>query len=82
MTLGIALGAGIGGAALSWSVSLGQGRAPGLQIFDLAVVGAALVGLALTATMPTQLGADSALPAISGDGAGEGGSRSRRPVAW
>jgi MFS family permease len=52
VTLGIALGAGVGGAALAWSVALGHGRAPGLRIFDGAVVVAALVGLALTSRVP------------------------------
>ena len=64
VTLGVALGAGIGGAALGWSVSLGHGRAPGLQIFDLAAVAAAVVGLGLTATMPNRLeGAPAPPPA-------------------
>jgi len=53
VTLGVAVGAGVGGAALAWSVALGHGTAPGLRAFDAAVVVAALVGLALAAaTVP------------------------------
>ncbi len=52
LTLGIALGTGLGGAALAWSVSLGHGRAPGLALFDATAVGAALVGVGVTRLMP------------------------------
>ncbi len=59
VTLGVALGAGMGGAALSWSVALGHGRGPGLRVFDVAAVAAAVVGLGLTSTMPARLAGHS-----------------------
>jgi MFS family permease len=55
ITLGIAVGAGLGGAALAWSVALGHGKAPGLRLFDSAVVVVAVVGAALTLTVPARV---------------------------
>jgi MFS family permease len=52
VTLGVAVGAGIGGAALALSIALGHGRAPGLRALDALAVAATLVGLGLTATVP------------------------------
>jgi len=52
VTLGVALSAGVGGAALAWSVSLGHGKAPGLAVFDVTAVALALVGLGLTTSVP------------------------------
>ena len=52
ITLGVALGAGVGGAALALSVSSGHGRAPGLRAVDALAAACALVGLALTVTVP------------------------------
>jgi len=52
VTLGVAFGAGVGGAALALSIALGHGRAPGLRALDAAAVVAALVGLCLTVTIP------------------------------
>ncbi|HUY23093.1 MAG TPA: MFS transporter [Acidimicrobiales bacterium] len=71
ITLGIAVGAGAGGAALAWSVALGHGRAPGLRLFDSAVVVVALVGVALTATVPRRVPVHAAEP---GAGPGAGGA--------
>jgi hypothetical protein len=50
VTLGVAFGAGVGGAALALSLALGHGRAPGLRALDAAALVAALVGLGLTVT--------------------------------
>jgi MFS family permease len=52
VTLGVAVGAGVGGAALALSLALGHGRAPGLRALDGLALLAALVGLALTVTVP------------------------------
>ncbi len=52
VTLGVAFGAGVGGAALALSLALGDGRAPGLRALDAGAVVAALVGLGLTVTIP------------------------------
>jgi len=52
VTLGVAVGAGVGGAALALSIALGHGRAPGLRALDGAAVVVALVGLGLTVTIP------------------------------
>jgi MFS family permease len=52
VTLGVAVGSGVGGAALALSLALGHGRAPGLRALDGAAVVAALVGLGLTVTVP------------------------------
>jgi MFS family permease len=52
VTLGVAFGAGVGGAALALSLALGHGRAPGLRALDAAALVAALVGLGLTVTIP------------------------------
>jgi MFS family permease len=63
ITLAVAIGAGVGGAALAVSISLGHGRAPGLRAVDGAAVVAALVGLALTVTVPRVVpGSDLAIP--------------------
>jgi MFS family permease len=67
VTLGVAIGTGVGGAALAWSVALGHGRAPGLRIFDVALVAAALVGLGLTVAMPRRV--PGAAPALAPGGA-------------
>jgi MFS family permease len=79
ITLGVAVGAGMGGAALAWSVALGHGTAAGLRIFDAVVVLVALVGLACTATVPRTvpsgvgppLEVDSAQTAVLTPGADE-----------
>ena len=51
ISLGTAIGAGIGGAMLAWSVRTGYGRAPGLRAFDMSefalALGAILVALGL-----------------------------------
>jgi len=52
VTLGVAVGSGVGGAALALSIALGHGRAPGLRALDATAVVATLVGLGLTATVP------------------------------
>lgn len=62
VTLGVAVGAGIGGASLTLSVALGDGRAPGLRAFDAIATVVALVGLGLTATVPR------GVPGGGGDG--------------
>jgi MFS family permease len=58
VTLGVAVGSGVGGAALALSLALGHGRAPGLRAVDATAVVAALVGLALTVTVPRVVPAD------------------------
>ena len=63
VTLGVAVGSGVGGAALALSIALGDGRAPGLRAVDATAVVAALVGLCLTVTMPRSV------PAGDGHGA-------------
>jgi MFS family permease len=57
ITLGVALGAGLGGAAVAWSSVLGSGHAPGLRVFDLFSVGVALVGVAVAGLLPRRAGA-------------------------
>ncbi len=52
VTLGVAVGSGVGGAALALSIALGHGRAPGLRALDATAVVAVLVGMALTVTVP------------------------------
>jgi MFS family permease len=68
VTLGVAFGAGVGGAALALSLALGHGRAPGLRALDAAAVAAAVVGLALTVTIPRVVptGATAPDPEASG----------------
>jgi MFS family permease len=55
VTLGVAVGSGVGGAALALSIALGHGRAPGLRALDAGAVVAALVGLGLTVTIPRKV---------------------------
>jgi MFS family permease len=63
VTLGVAFGAGVGGAALALSIALGHGRAPGLRALDAAAVVAALVGLGLTVTIPRVVPGAASVPA-------------------
>jgi MFS family permease len=45
-SLGIAIGTGVGGALLAWSLAHGHGRATGLRLVDLVAITAAVVALA------------------------------------
>ena len=51
--LGVALGTGIGGAALALAVGNGWGRRPGLAMADAIALGAALVALVASRELPT-----------------------------
>ncbi len=62
ITLGVALGAGLGGAAVSWSSVLDSARAPGLRVFDLFSVGVALLGVVVAGLLPRRAGASTAVP--------------------
>jgi MFS family permease len=66
ITLGVALGAGLGGAAVSWSAVAGAGRAPGLRVFDLVSVGVALAGIAVAGMLPRRSGpGDAGAPKVA-----------------
>jgi MFS family permease len=52
VTLGTAISAGVGGAALAWSVRSGHNGAQGLRLFDALAAGAALLGLVAAAMLP------------------------------
>ena len=66
VTLGVAVGSGVGGAALALSIALGHGRAPGLRALDATAVVAALVGSALTVTVPRTVPTADRRPIRSG----------------
>jgi MFS family permease len=66
VTLGVAVGSGVGGAALALSVALGHGRAPGLRALDALAVVAALVGLGLTVTIPRTVPTGTGGPEVAG----------------
>jgi MFS family permease len=52
VTLGTAISAGVGGAALTWSVRAAHARAPGLRVFDLLAAMVALAGLLAARRLP------------------------------
>ncbi len=70
VTLGVAVGSGVGGAALALSVALGHGRAPGLRILDSVAVAGVLVGLGLTSTMPRTVPGAAAAPTVASGAVG------------
>ncbi len=51
-SLGIAIGTGVGGALLAWSLAHGHGRSTGLRLVDLVAIAAAVVALAGCVTLP------------------------------
>jgi MFS family permease len=50
-SLGIAIGTGMGGALLAWSLAHGHGRSTGLRLADLVDIAAAVLGLLGCATL-------------------------------
>jgi MFS family permease len=61
VTLGTAISAGVGGAALAWSVRSGHGGATGLRGFDVLAALAALVGIGAARLLPGPARRDAAL---------------------
>ena len=74
VTLGVASGAGVGGAALAWSVALGHGKAPGLRLFDGVAVLVALAGLLACSLVPRAVPPGTPAPAAPGAGASPPGA--------
>jgi hypothetical protein len=51
-SLGTAISAGVGGAALAWSVHSGHARTPGLRVYDLVVAVVAFGGIVAAGRLP------------------------------